>query len=130
MKIKLEMTREQAIELFRACEIIARCGMYQFSDLISALNPDMCFDDRMKIENDLKSKLPKIEDTRKCSFRVAWDAYQVLRREVAWFDVGLDWRKDKRDWSKMMSVWFDEPMKTNSLDGFFKTELDKEKECA
>jgi hypothetical protein len=133
VKIKLEMDRERAILLMRACETIARIGMSQFKDMVELLSPDTyTWDKAEEIEKYLKEKLAP--ELGKNSFhsisnykvpeecQVAWDAYQAIRREVSWFDIGKDWRTDQRDWNKMMGVNFDEPFKASKIDGDFKTE--------
>ena len=133
MKIKLEMDRERAILLMRACEIIARIGMSQFKDMVELFSPeDYTWDKALEIELYLKEKLTP-ELTRNAfnsisslkvpeACQVAWDAYQHIRREIAWFDSGKDFRKDQRDWNKQMGVNFDEPFKASKLEGDFKTE--------
>ena len=59
--------------------------------------------------------------------KIAWDAYQWLRREIAWNRHGKDWRVDNRDWTgganSMIGVSYDEPMKTSKIAGTFKTEI-------
>jgi hypothetical protein len=143
-KIKLVMDRERAIHLMRACEVMARIGTGQFKSMVDLLGPNKTWDEALEIESYLKAKLmPELSSN---SFRsahsneikeecqVAWDAYQNIRREISWTDLGKDWRKDKReflpihyhDGSKslgMMGVNFDEPMKTSKLKGNFETEL-------
>jgi len=133
MKIKLEMDRERAICLMRACEVMARIGMGQFGEMVEFLNPEKTWDERQAIERYLKEKLSsdlsphgynsmhskKVPE----DCQVAWDAYQHIRREIAWYDKGLNWRTDHRDFTKdMMGVNFDEPFKAAKLNGDFKTE--------
>jgi hypothetical protein len=55
--------------------------------------------------------------------KIAWDAHQHLRRELSWHGLGKDWRKEPRDWKKMILVIYDEPLKASGLDGDFETEL-------
>ena len=109
MKIKLEMDRDRALYLMRACEILARIGMGQFKDMVELVKPDVDGDEASAIENYLKSVLkPELSQNSfdsissvKCPeiSQVAWDAYQHIRREISWFDVGRDWRVDERKWT-------------------------------
>ena len=132
MKIKLEMSRERALLLSKACEIIARIGMCQFKDMVELLIQDYNYDFANEIEKYLKQKLrPELSynsyhsmsnDVVPEECKVAWECYQNLRREIAWFDKGMDWRKDQRNWNNMVSVNFDEPMKVSKLEDKFKTE--------
>jgi hypothetical protein len=55
--------------------------------------------------------------------QVAWDAYQHIRRELSWHKLGKDWRKDEREWPKMMTVNYDEPMKASKLKGEFEAKI-------
>lgn len=131
MKIKLVMDRERAILLMRACEVISRVGMQQFKEMVELLNPEISYGDAIEIEGWLKSKLGNLpynayhgihSDVIPEECQVAWDAYQHLRREISWELLGLDWRRDKRDWKKMIQVCYDEPFKASKLDGNFETE--------
>ncbi len=127
MEIKLTMDRERAIMLSRALETIARLGICQFAELAEMMKPMIGWDDKKEIEKYLMEKLkPGHENSirndkvsEQC--QVAWDAYQHIRREIAWYDVGKDWRTDSPD-SSMAYVTFDTPMKVSKLPGDFKTE--------
>jgi hypothetical protein len=131
MKIVLEMDRERAILLMRACETIARLGMGQFKELAEMLAPMKTWQQKENMELFLKkillseltsnsynsihsSKVPE-----EC--QVAWDCYQHIRREISWFDKGKDFRTDERDWKTMGLVIYDNPMKVSKLKGDFKT---------
>jgi hypothetical protein len=132
MKIKLEMDRERAILLMHACETIARVGMGQFKAIVELLRPDMSYNDGSDIEFYLKERIfPEMSrhsynsmhnEKVNESTQVAWDAYQHIRREISWFDIGKDWRTDQRGWDEMMTVNYDEPFKVSKLKGDFKTE--------
>jgi len=132
MKIKLEMDRERAILLMRACECIARLGMGQFKELADFIKPFSGWETGEEIERFLKEKLyPELSmnsfnsmSSIKCpeAAQVAWDAYQHIRREISWADKNKDWRTDPRDWNEMMTVNYDEPFKASRLEGNFKTE--------
>lgn len=136
-KITLEMNREQAIHLMRACETMARIGMGQFMVMVDLLVPLRDYDDAKEIERYLKSKIfPEMslqgyhgirQDQVNESCQVAWDAYQHLRREVSWLDDGKDWRTEARDWKTMMGVNYDNPMKSSKVPGEFKTERVEDK---
>lgn len=140
MKIKLEMDRDRAIMLMQACETIARIGMGQFKAMVELLKPDASWDESLGIENYLKSILkPELTSQSfdavrsvKCpeASQVAWDAYQHIRREIAWRDVGKDWRVDQRVFSEMWGVNYDEPFKASKLPGDFKVErVDELEDC-
>ena len=127
--ITLKMSRDRAIRLSRACEILARLGMQQFGELLDLFGV-IDYDKGIEIDHYLKEKIGElrpseyngIKSTQVCEeAKIAWDAYQHLRREISWSDKGLDWRKDKRDWHDMNGVCYDEPMKASSLPGDFET---------
>jgi len=136
MKIKLEMNEKQAAVLSRALETLARIGMFQFDMMLELFNPMVSWDDKNLITKYLKSAIPSannhsqgitnIETPEEC--QIAWDAYQHIRRELAWASVGKNWRKDTRTWGSsmakdnMIGVHFDEPMKCSRIERDFKTE--------
>jgi len=132
MKIKLVMDEKTASILSRACEMIARCGMGQFKDLFEMLSPEMHWDDLVALENRLKEKLiPNLSPfsynsilSSKVSVesKIAWSAYQHLRRELAYMRDGKDWRVDKREFTMMMTVDYDEPFNAQE----FTTEIEKQ----
>jgi len=134
LEIKLVMSRERAIVLYRALEIIARIGMLQFKDMLELLDPKISWDEAEEIEQFLKRRLSVLNKNAYYSIsskdvpeesHVAWEAYQHLRREIAWYDKGKDWRTDERVWTgpdSMVTVNFDEPMKMSATPGEFKTE--------
>jgi hypothetical protein len=132
MKIKLEMSRERALLLSKACEVIARIGMCQFKDMVELLINDYDYKFADEIENYLKTKI-KPELSRHAynsilsnkvpeEYQVAWELYQTIRREIAWFDKGMDWRSDQRDWNSMMGIKYDDPMKITKLKDSFSIE--------
>jgi hypothetical protein len=132
--VRVELDRDQAIKFMKACEIVARIGMGQFRDMIELLSPDLNWDEVSAIEKLLKGKIfPELISnsyhamhSKKCSeeCKIAWDAYQHIRREISWYDVGKDWRTDARDWGNgMIGVNFDEPnLRHSKLKGDFKVE--------
>jgi hypothetical protein len=128
-KVEIELEHDEACQFMRACEIMARIGMGQFKDLIELFNPKLNWDETSAIEMDLKGRLyPGMAKgayyamhNDKCpeECKVAWDAYQHIRREISWYGVGKDWRKDECS-NGMRGVSFDEPFKTSKLKGDFK----------
>jgi hypothetical protein len=131
-KVQIDLEHDEACRLSRACEIMARVGMGQFKDMIELFNSKLDWNEQTVIERDLKERLfPEVGQgyyamhSNKCSeeCQVAWDCYQHIRREVSWYGVGKDWRKDKREFCNgMLGVCFDEPFKVSKLEGDFKTE--------
>ena len=131
-EIRIELEHDEACRLMRACEIIARIGMGQFKDMIELFNPKLNWDEQAVIERDLKERLfPEVGQgyyamhSNKCpeECKVAWDCYQHIRREISWYGMGKDWRKDQREFCNgMRGVNFDEPFKVSKLPGDFKTE--------
>jgi hypothetical protein len=111
--VTLTMSRELAIHLSQACEVIARCGFGQYKSLVELIAPDKSYEEGIEIEKYLRHNIKRdYTDSRKdnLSCEVAWDAYQYLRREIAWSDLGKDYRTDKRDWNTMNGVIYDDPM--------------------
>ena len=131
-KVQIELEQAEACSLMHACEIIARIGMGQFKDMIELFNSKLGWNEVSAIEKDLKERLyPGIGQgyhamhSDKCpeECQVAWDLYQHIRREISWFGVDKDWRKDKREFlNGMWGVNFDEPFKVSKLKSDFKIE--------
>ena len=140
MLIKLVMDRERARHLQCALEVIARIGMGQFKDMVDFLKPLSGWSTGKEIEDYLKSKIyPDMspqgyhgikQNEVPIASRVAWDAYQHIRRELSWEHVGKNWRTYLRDWSEMCGVNFDDPMKASGLEGEFQTERIDDEEGA
>jgi hypothetical protein len=134
MRITLTMTIEQAEYLSRILEISARIGIGQFKDMVDLLTSlgEMSWDEKIQIEDYIKSKIfPELQRNAYFGIRninvkeeckIAWDCYQILRRELSWMRAGKDWRIDKRDWLKQIGVNYDDPMKCSSLEGTFNVE--------
>lgn len=115
-KVILEMTREQALTIEIACELLARLYIGQFKELTNILLPvhgtdanDYCRRrDDANEALDLAAKLmfgrtpyntPNI--TKGEEHNRAWNIYQVLRYTRSWHD-----QPEGDHWS----VCFDEPM--------------------
>jgi hypothetical protein len=135
-KITLTMDFKRAYSLMSALEFTARMGMGQFKEIVDFMGLDIDWEKGIEIEKYLKEKLrPELSinsydgiSSKKVPLnaQIAWEAYQHIRREIAWNRIGKDWRKDKRDWNNMMSVSFDDPMKIDGLPGDFETSIKKE----
>jgi len=133
--IKLIMTEDKAKILCTALETMARIGMHQLKDLFSILLPRMDYEESDKLEKYIKDYFRlRLSSDVNCGitnpkvpveFQVCWDAYQHLRRELSWHNVGKDWRKDERDWKTMMSVSYDDPFPVTDDCGYFKTEIEE-----
>jgi len=143
MKIALIMDLKRAEYLSRALECFARIGSGQFADMVETLDPKATWDKRHSIEATLKAELtPELAYNesrgvgnklipKECA--VSWDAYQALRREVAWMRDGKDWRTGKLG-DNMSGVQYREPMFYCGLEGKgFETERvedgDKQGKC-
>ena len=104
--------------LIRVFEMIARIGMGQFTTMIEFISPLITYEDKREYERRLKSDLLDIHaeycwaitnsNVSQIS-KFSWYLYQLIRRELSWYIVGKDWRKDPRDWGTMMTVNFDDP---------------------
>jgi hypothetical protein len=134
MKIKLVMDEEMAQQLTLMLETIARCGINQFDNLIRLKMPGIDYDTIKVKEGVIRHLLSTCEGQANPSitssnvndgFRMAWDAYQHLRRELAWYQKGKDWRINARD-STMTLVNYDAPFKTSNCNGRFETEIVKD----
>ncbi len=132
--IKLIMTEEQAAYLSRALEAFSRTGLGQFKDLFDEIvRYNLSHSLKDELESNLKSILFGLEHNSYLGInsekvtetvRVAFDAYQHLRRELSWKKSGKNWRKDKRT-SDMMQVFYDPVMKVSKL----KEDFFIEEEC-
>ena len=116
--VVLEMTRDQALLVENACELLARLHIGQFKTVTDMVLPihGMEIDDycrRRDNANDALMLAAKIIFGRNCydqpdvekkdeEHNRAWNVYQVLRYTRSWHDYpdGVHW-----------SVCFDQPMK-------------------
>jgi hypothetical protein len=134
-KITLTMDIKRAYSVMRSLELVARIGMGQFKEIAEFMHPFMDWDSKNEIEIYLKEKLkPELTsnayygvacDRVPIDSKVAWGAYQHIRRELSWARAGKDWRKDQRVWGEMGGVNFDNPMKVDGLPGDFETSIQK-----
>jgi hypothetical protein len=126
-KYKVELTERQLATLSSAAELVARLGIGQYRDAFNWLpiRSDISWSDYhadVDAIGDIISKYTSSDlgvsnpDTSSTS-KIAWDLYQSFRRELAWdraVDDGIiESRNSPRDWSKMMGVHYDAPMKTS-----------------
>lgn len=124
-KYKVELTERQLATLSSAAELVARLGIGQYRDAFEWLpiRSDISWSDYyadVDAIGDIISKYTSSDlgvsnpDTSSTS-KIAWDLYQSFRRELAWdraVDDGIiESRNSPRDWSEMMGVHYDEPMK-------------------
>jgi len=96
------------------------------------MSPEMQWDELTEIENYLKSKLKLGLSTNSYNSmhsskipiesKTAWSAYQHLRRELAYYRMGKDPSVDRRDWTTMVAVDYDEPFNAHE----FTTEIEKQ----
>lgn len=108
----LTLTARQAAEISSACEILARLQMGQIDMALRELPlaSYLDYDKQRMIESIL---LPLYDDGKKRHGTIAWDLYQVVRHRLAWdraVDRGEIEPGERRNWSKMMGVCYDEPM--------------------
>ena len=118
----LTFTPPEALVFSRTCETVARIGMVQIAVLFQTLVPHMPFADARDLEIEVRRSLGIplshgsyygiLQNEVPGFCKTCWDAYQYLRREVAWYNAGKDWRTDERDWGTMMFVSFDEPFRS------------------
>lgn len=132
IKYTLTINTEQANILIKALDLYSRIGMGQLGSLID--HPDLF--SRMMTKDGwhimtLGDKLEPVKQelfglSKGCyhgihsdqiddSNRVAWDMLQVVRHRLAW-----DWAEHtgktdgvERNWSTMMAVSYDKPMKSS-----------------
>lgn len=122
----IELTERQAAIVSQACELVARLGMNQVKEIFEYLPLDFnnidysaYHDDQRAIEAILKKymKKPPYNDSNESRSKIAWDLHTVIRKEIAWehaIEEGHISSKDEpRNWSKMMGVHYDDPMKTS-----------------
>ena len=119
---KITVSNEQARVLMEACEIFSRLGIGQCDEALRRLPVEKVlgwYADMRKIKDiispHLKSNLYVSESDET---KYAWDLYQVIRHRVSWDKAIADniiSLGDKRNWSKMLGVQYDEPMNTSGL---------------
>lgn len=117
----LTMTEEQTCNVMHALEGYARACIGQFDQLLQDCQQRYTEDGalRQAAERFVKRTIfPELQDNESygiaaerlpLSARVAYDAYQYLRREVSWHRQGKDWRKDVRDWKTQNGRSYDSP---------------------
>ena len=130
----LTVTLQQAHALAHACEIVARLGMGQFRDALEELPREVTDWDQWHADMDSIGAMLKqhmalgvdgwhrhlgISHTKTSEqAKVSWDLYQVIRRRIAWDKAVADGEVDSldapRNWSRMMGVHYDEPLKTSA----------------
>jgi len=112
-KYTLTLTARQAAEISSACEIVARLQMGQVDMAVRELPGDhpKDYDSLREIQQMIERLVPaKIER----GDSIAWDLYQVIRHRLAWdraIERGEIEKGERRNWSIMMGVSFDDPMK-------------------
>ena len=118
MKIVLKMNVKRARLLCLALEAFARTGMLQFRMMFEQISGYMFPLDMVDTFQDMTENIIEHKckmDPLRCKHDVhdaAWDAYQWLRRELAWMDAGKNWRTDPRDFQSQLEVYYDEPFRT------------------
>lgn len=121
----LKITKEQAQILSEATEVLARLCLGQIRFALDYLptrefRPDGWNEDADRIEEILHKYLSGHDGQRPDISRIrsaSWDLYQVIRHRLSWdyaIEHGIVESADsKRNWSRMITVNFDEPMKTS-----------------
>lgn len=125
----LTLTASQMHVLSRAAEVLARLGIGQIPDALRELpaSGDIDWsawhDDCEAVCKIMSKHMPnKINgwnsnlgiNNADNGARIAWDLHQVIRHRLAWdraIEQGIT-DGASRDWSQMMGVCYDEPMKT------------------
>ena len=112
-KYTLILTARQAAEISNACEIVARLQMGQVDMALRELPGEQPkdYDALREIQQMIERLVPaKIERGNS----IAWDLYQVIRHRLSWdraYESGQIEKGERRNWSIMMGVNLDEPMK-------------------
>jgi hypothetical protein len=130
----LTITEKQARALRDACELLSRIQGGQVREVFEylPLKKGVDWEVYHQIQDELTKRMPEILkdgiDGWSRSFGVghpelpeshdiSWDLYQVIRYEISTqqaIDDGIIQKKGERDFSKMMSVNYDPPMRFGS----------------
>lgn len=129
----ITITEQQGYVLSAACEVLARLGTGQYDDALRRLpqREDIDWstwhDDVRAIGQMLSRHMANGIDGYRASLginhaktskesKVAWDLYQVIRHRLAWDRAIAEGITDgtTRDWSKMMGVHYDAPMRAST----------------
>ena len=112
-KYTLTLTSRQAAEISSACEIVARLQMGQVDMALRELPGEQPKDyDALREIQEMIERLVPAKIERGDS--IAWDLYQVIRHRLSWdraYESGQIEKGERRNWSIMMGVNFDEPLK-------------------
>ena len=133
MPYTISLTDAQAQVLSTACEILARLGIGQYDDALrhlpqrDGIDWGAWHDDMRTIGEMLSRHMVNGIDGYRSSLginhaktsdesQVAWDMYQVIRHRLAWDRAIAAGITDGtvRDWSQMMGVHYDKPMKSSA----------------
>lgn len=127
----LTITEKQLQVISTACELLARIQGGQVREVFEhlPLKKEMNWEAYHEIQDELTKRMPEILmngiDGWRSSFGlghpelpashdIAWDLYQVIRYELSTqraIDEGIIQKKGERDFSKMMTVNYNEPRK-------------------
>ena len=130
----LTLTEKQAETLMIASEVLARLGIGQFRDALEWLPrreayPEGWHNDMAAIGmilsrhmigrvNGYHSDLGIHNDDVHPTPKIAWDLYQVIRHRLAWdkavAEGVVDSPDSPRNWTAMLGVHYDEPMKSSA----------------
>jgi hypothetical protein len=130
----LQVTEEQLKVISTACELLSRIQGGQIREVFEhlPLKKGVDWEAYHEIQDELTKRMPEILkdgiDGWSSSFGVgnpelpeshdiAWDLYQVIRYEISTqqaIDDGIIQKKGERDFSKMMTVNYDPPMRFGS----------------
>jgi hypothetical protein len=122
----IELTEKQAAILSQACELLARLTRSQIKEIFNHLPIDYnnidyegYHDDQLAIETILNKHLkkPPFNSYPDSKSNIAWDLYQVLRKELSWEHAikqgYVSSKNDERNWKEMSGVHYGEPIKTS-----------------
>lgn len=125
---QITLTKEQVLFISRACEVVARVKLGQFSALVEDMqlpeNCEMtqweliCYINRLLkpilgLDQNASWSVGKFPDAD-----ILFDIHEVLRHQIAW-DNAIDSGKvesmdmEKRDFTSMVSVQYDTPYQWN-----------------
>lgn len=124
----LEVSQNQLQQISLACELVARLGLGQISDIqkhlpfkkenvdwskyhdalhefMKEIGSELCHDGNLGIHNSDVTE----------STKILFDIHGVARNQLSWdraIESGVvESRESPRDWSKMIGVHYDDPMK-------------------
>lgn len=120
----LSVNKKQLETIKEACEFLSRVKGGQFKEVFrhlpidDKLNAELVYRSEVNASKHIDPLISKETDLEKYDYATAWDIYQVIRHKLSWqkaVEDGIVASEDSlRNWSQMVTVNYDDPIKTGT----------------